>query len=124
MSIDPLLKALIEIAEKGAQFGITIAFPGGVVSGTLVDAKTFWRKLSAHLKSQAIGNQDFVKLFTEAIDTTLSSLSSQTASTEFLHIIDAQLHSPAGEMINLHFWRAPLSAISGFALAKPLNLDE
>ncbi|MGH8382613.1 hypothetical protein [Pseudomonas sp.] len=114
---DPFLKSLNEIVNKhDISFGVTLVVAGGVISGTLVSAKSFIDGFADSFSSAWPGGPN------ESVRAGLEAWGQPAAESiheEFVHLKGARYvfgkdfaPNVGGGML----WRGSLESISGFSL--------
>ena len=115
LSADPVLIALMRLAEHGVQTTATLAVNGTVLSGRIIGRKSYILKIRKQFNSQVHeenmpGLLDILGLFEEVSDET---------DDEFLHLEDAVVLNDASlQQRTSGFWRVRLAEIDGFSFGK------
>ena len=115
VSVDPVLIAVMRLAEHGVQTTATLAVNGAVVSGRVIGKKSYIRKIRkqfySHVHEENMpGLLDILGLFEEV---------SEETCDVFLHLEDAVIidGTPPAQRTS-GFWRIRLTEIDGFSFGK------
>ena len=111
-SVDPVLIAVMRLAEHGVHMTATLAVNGAVLSGRVIGKKAYIRKIrkqfNSHVHEENMpGLLDILGLFEEV---------SEETDDIFLHLEDASIldGSPPRQRTT-GFWRIRLTEIDGFS---------
>lgn len=110
-AIDPVLIAVMRLAENGIITTATLSVNGSIISGRIIGKQTYLRKIrhqfNSHVHEENLpGLLDILTLFEEA---------SNDTEDLFIHLEEASPpHTPRPE----GFWRIRLAEIDGFSFGK------
>ena len=113
--IDPVLIAVMQLAEHGIYMTATLAINGTVLSGRVIGKQNYLKKIrkqfNSHVHEENMpGLLDILSLFQEA---------SEEAEESYLHLEQAYVvDSTAALHPREGFWRVKLSEIDGFSFGK------
>lgn len=107
--------------ETELQVGITLSTPAGVITGVLISVEQYFR-LFGESFSSSWPPEDADRLRTHYAELGKSRLPTSDGETpppaQFLHLKDAKLSSPSGQIPTTEgfLWRGSIASISGFSL--------
>lgn len=111
-SIDPILMAVVRLAEHGVSISATLTVQGAVLSGRIISQRRFLQKIrqqfNSHVHEENMpGLLEILSLFEEV---------TEDPPIPYLHLEKASIVT--GSAFSLHpqgFWRIRLCEISGFS---------
>lgn len=119
-SSDLVLEVLAASSGDDGGFGVTLSVAGGVITGQLVSARGWFRRVQAELLA-AGPNHETTGL--ESLVEHLEGLRDPDAIVRNVHLINAQwMTSSALLPANGCLWRGRLSQVSGWALGTAKSL--
>ncbi len=120
MSNDWFLEELVAITERtGVGVGVTLFVQGTLVTGSLVNARTYFEGLAA-LPMEAAGYPELAEAFKELFANTgkaVKETTNESPPPPFIHLQNAHVVAPNGHVMSAAmWWRGRVSAVSGFSL--------
>ena len=115
VTLDPVLRALVHLAEHGVSLTATFSIQGTVISGRLISRDSYLQQIRSQFNRQVHeenmpGLPEVLHLFKEASD---------YSDTLYLHLDRARIMdatSPAHKIEGI--WRIRLDAIKGFSFGR------
>lgn len=115
------------IISKGVEFGITLTVSGLIISGTLINGKTYFEELSKSLKSASKEKGDVAEVIGElwgGFKTIYEDPSEETENktpsrVSFIHLKDAHIFAPGQQAMPTDegiLWRGKISSVDGFSI--------
>ena len=114
-TIDPVLVAVMRLAEHGVHTTATLTVHGAVLSGRVIGKQTYLRKIRKQFNSQVHeenlpGLLDILSLFEQV---------SEESEDIFLHLENASItNCTPSSRRKEGFWRVRLAEIDGFSFGK------
>lgn len=119
--MDWFLQKLVTIVNDSAmQVGVTLTVGGGMVSGTLISAKTYFAEFGKLMGDAMPGGGGGVEESIRQLGETKEEQEegTQIFPPQFIHLKDAKLFTPSGATPGNQgvLWRGTIASINGFNL--------
>jgi hypothetical protein len=119
--MDWFLQKLVSIVnDSPMQVGVTLTVGGGMVSGTLISATTYFAEFGKVFGDAMPGGGDGIEKSIRQLGEAQQGIEedAERAPPQFIHLKDAKLFTPSGSTPSNQgvLWRGTIASINGFTL--------